>query len=136
MTNSAIVVYLDMTSLKWTTSHAVWLTEIDDEHREIFEVLGTLQEHVNSPASPEAIRQTRQRLYSCVKEHFAHEERLMRAARYDSMGWHRQQHNGARKRLRQFITKLDQGDCDAGRALLDYLSSWLVDHTAVADRMM
>jgi hemerythrin len=125
-----------MVSEKWTTSHVVWLTEFDDEHREIFEALAVLQQLVKNSASPRAIRQTTQRLYSCIKEHFAHEERLMRAARYGSLAWHRQQHNWARRRVRQLISEIDQGDGKAGQALIEFLSSWLGDHTRLADRMM
>jgi hemerythrin len=125
-----------MHSLKWSTSHAVWLTEIDDQHREIFEVLANLREVLTSPGALATIRQEVQRLYTCIKEHFAHEERLMRAARYGSLRWHRQQHNSARKRVRQFISDIDRGNKDAGLALIEYLSSWLRDHTGVADRMM
>ena len=102
-----------MVSLKWNASHAVWLTEIDDEHREIFEVLADLQGVLISPGAPATIRKATQRLYSCTKEHFAHAERLMRAARYGSLRWHRQQHNGARKRVRQFISDIDRGDRQA-----------------------
>jgi hemerythrin len=32
-----------MRSLKWSTSHAVFVTEIDDEHREIFGAVADLQ---------------------------------------------------------------------------------------------
>jgi len=125
-----------MVSLKWSISQAVWLTEIDDEHREIFEVLAQLQEVLTSAGVQAIIRKVTERLYACVKEHFAHEERLMRAARYGSLRWHRQQHNSARKRVRQFISDIDRGDSQAGIALIEYLSSWLCDHTGVADRMM
>jgi hemerythrin len=125
-----------MLSLRWSSSHAVWLTEIDDDHREIFEVLANLREALTSPSAPASIRQVTQRLYTCLKEHFAHEERLMRAARYGSLRWHKQQHNGALKRVRQCMLDIDQGHTDAGLALIEYLSAWLRDHSGVADRMM
>jgi hemerythrin-like metal-binding protein len=125
-----------MTSLEWTASHVVWLGEIDDEHREIIELAGELQAVLPDPDSSPAVRRATQRLYTSIKEHFAHEERLMRAARYGSLRWHRNQHNFARKRVRQFIVEVNAGDRDAGIELIDYLKSWLNDHTRIADRMM
>ena len=68
--------------------------------------------------------------------HFAHEERLMRAARYGSMRWHKQSHDAARRRVGQFARRIEKGDTKAGLELVEYLRSWLHDHTAIADRMM
>ncbi len=76
------------------------------------------------------------RLIDCVEEHFAHEEKLMRGARYLSFDWHRQQHDTARKRIKQFVPLIEQGDRAAGQELVEFLTHWLDDHTMVTDRMM
>jgi hemerythrin len=60
----------------------------------------------------------------------------MRAARYASLRWHRQAHNSARKRVGEFVLRIEQGDSKAGLELVAYLTSWLNDHTRLADRMM
>jgi hemerythrin len=60
----------------------------------------------------------------------------MNAARYGSLRWHKQAHNAARRRVQQFVQRIDQGDLNAGVELVEYLTSWLTDHTAIADRMM
>ena len=125
-----------MRSLKWRTSHAVFVTEIDDEHKEIFEMVSNLQKALSGSGPSLEIRKLTQRLTACIVGHFAHEERLMRAARYDSMDWHKQQHTAARRRVGQFVLQIEQGDPKAGVALVEYLTSWLRDHTRLADRMM
>ena len=125
-----------MRSLKWSTSHAVFVTEIDDEHKEIFEAVADLQKVVSSQGPAPEIQRVTQRLIACIVEHFAHEERLMRASRYGSMRWHKQQHDNASRRVGQFVLQIEQGDAEAGLALVDYLTSWLRDHTRLADRMM
>jgi hemerythrin len=130
------VVIWDMRPLKWSTSNAVFVTEIDDEHKEIFEALSNLQGALTSGAPPAEIVNVTERLAWGVAQHFAHEERLMRAARYSSIGWHKQSHNAARKRVGQFVAKLKQGDAQAGVELIEYLTRWLHDHTRLADRMM
>jgi hemerythrin len=60
----------------------------------------------------------------------------MRSARYLSFEWHKQQHDTARKRLRQYVPLIEAGDAQAGAALVEFLTHWLDDHTAVTDRMM
>ena len=125
-----------MRSFKWSTSHAVFVTEIDDEHKEIFEAVSNLQGVLSSRDPSAELGKSTQRLVTCIVEHFAHEERLMRAARYGSIGWHKRQHDNARRRVGQFVLRMEQGDTKAGLALVDYLTSWLHDHTRLADRMM
>lgn len=125
-----------MRSLKWSTSHAVFVTEIDDDHREIFQVVSNLQESLASRGASPDVGKLTQRLVACIVEHFAHEERLMRAARYSSMRWHKQQHDNARIRVERFVARLEQGDTQAGIELVEHLTSWLRDHTRLADRMM
>src|ERR1017187_3223812 len=125
-----------MRSLKWTTSHAVFVTEIDDEHKEIFQAVANVQKAVVNHGSVEEVRKLTQRLVSSVVDHFAHEERLMRAARYGSLRWHKLSHDCARKRVKQFVSRIAQGDAEAGLALVEYLKSWLRDHTRLADLML
>jgi hemerythrin len=125
-----------MRSLKWSTSHAVFVTEIDDEHKEICEAVSDLQKVLSSQGPAPEIQKVTQRLIACIVGHFAHEERLMRASRYGSMRWHKQQHDNASRRVGQFVLRIEQGDAKAGRALVDYLTSWLRDHTRLADTMM
>src|ERR1017187_2094155 len=125
-----------MRYLKWSTSHEVFVTEIDDEHKEIFEAVSNLQRVLSSRGPLLEIRKLTQRLAACTVEHFAHEERLMRASRYGSLRWHKQQHDNARRRVEQFVLRIEQGDTEAGLALVDYLAAWLRDHTRLADRMM
>src|ERR1017187_6028407 len=71
-----------------------------------------------------------------TEDHLLHEEGLMRSTRYDAYDWHRQQHDTLRKRLRQFVPLIEDGDRQAALTLIEFLSKWLKDHTALADRML
>jgi hemerythrin-like metal-binding protein len=125
-----------MRSLNWSTSHAVFVTEIDDEHKEIFEAVSALQKALSGRCPLLELRGLAQRVTGCIEEHFAHEERIMRAARYGSMAWHKRQHDTARKRVGQFVLRIEQGEAKAGTQLVDYLTAWLPYHARLADRMM
>src|SRR5262245_5098377 len=124
-----------MRTLKWSISHAVFVTEIDDEHKEIFDALSELQKLCARGAKLAEIRKSTGRLVTRMMDHFAHEERLMRAARYDALNWHRKLHLAAKWRVEAFIDRLMEGEKDAGEELVEYLTNWLRDHTRVADRM-
>jgi hemerythrin len=122
--------------LKWTISHAVFVTEIDDEHKEIFEALAECRTLFDRGGDPGQVREAMQQLTTRIADHFAHEERLMRAARYEGLRWHKQRHDAARKRVEGFVLRIEQGDRDAGIELVEHLTGWLHNHTRVADRMM
>lgn len=125
-----------MRSLKWSTSEAVWIAEIDDEHKAIFEAVTGLQKLLSAAGPTSEIRNAFESLTSSIVGHFGHEERLMRASRYPSLRWHKQLHDAACRKVRQYAPAVEQGDRAAGLAVVEYLASWLRDHTRVADRMM
>lgn len=123
-----------MGSLQWTSSNAVFVTEIDDEHQEIFAAVASFQEAL-AHGLPD-IETKLQHLVAAIAGHFAHEERLMRAARYSSLRWHKKAHDAAHKRVGKFAARIQQGDTKAGSELIEYLTTWLDNHTRLADRMM
>lgn len=120
----------------WKNSNAVFVRQIDEEHREIFHIAGELQEALDSRAPLFEIQETLHRLVAGVEDHFAHEERLMRLGHYDALVWHKQQHDTARRRMRHLAPLIESGDADAGNTLIAFLSKWLDDHTGLTDRMM
>jgi hemerythrin len=125
-----------MAALRWSMSHAVFLPEIDDEHKEIFAAVAGLQEALSRSGPLSEIRDLAKGLAACSVEHFAHEERLMRAARYQSLRWHKQQHDAARRRVRQLVAAIEEGHTASGPALVEYLTAWLPQHTCLPDRML
>jgi len=125
-----------MRPLQWNISQAVFVTEIDDEHKEIFASVSNLLAALSSPDQLAAPIPATRRLILGMEEHFAHEERLMRAARYDSFRWHKQKHDGALRHAQKYVNRIVQGDLKAGPALVAYLRSWLKNHTRVADMML
>lgn len=125
-----------MRALKWNTSHAVFVTEIDDDHKEIFEAVSSLQSALARAAPTGEIESLTQHLTTTITGHFAHEERLMRAARYPALRWHKQLHETASKRLNHLAAAIHRGDPNAVRDLVRYLAPWLVNHAGIADRMM
>src|SRR5690348_4781360 len=121
-----------MTALKWSQSHAVFVTEIDDEHRENFDALSNLKAAL-AGQPPWEIKYLIDKLTVSVREHFAHEERLMRASRYEVMRWHKSLHVAALRRVGAYAVRAEGEDPLAASELVTYLISWLDTHTRMAD---
>jgi hemerythrin-like metal-binding protein len=75
-------------------------------------------------------------LRAAAEDHFTHEERMMRTARYPLLNWHTRQHDAARNSAQAALARIEAGDRQAVEDLLNFFSGWLKDHMAVADRMM
>jgi hemerythrin len=125
-----------MRLFKWNAAHAVFLPEIDAEHRAIFQTAGDLHQAIAGSASSERILEALRGLIAQAEDHFGHEERLMQASNYLSYSWHKQQHDAARKRLKKFAARIEAGEAEQAEPLLEYLAGWMRDHMSVADRMM
>ncbi|MGA2114971.1 MAG: hemerythrin family protein [Bryobacteraceae bacterium] len=124
-----------MRNFNWGKEHEVFLTQIDAEHRDLFRIADGLEKAVASQATAE-VKDHLSTLIAHAEEHFSHEEWLMKSVNYSAYGWHKQQHNTARKRLKLFAPLVESGEFEAAELLLDFLDGWLQDHICVTDKMM
>jgi hemerythrin len=115
---------------------AIFVPELDEEHRTIIRLAGELQQAILGGAALVQVEDVLRRLRAQAEDHFAHEERLMRSYHYPIFDWHRLQHDTVRKRLQHFVPLIESGDGDAPGLLIEFLLQWLTNHLGLADRMM
>ena len=125
-----------MRLFKWDKMHAVFMPEIDAEHKNIFRLADELSQAVAGRAPIDQARAILRELIASGEDHFAREERLMRATNYPGSAWHKRQHDTVRKRLKEFAPRIEAGERRAAAELLEFLSGWLRDHVRLADCMM
>ena len=116
--------------------HAVFIPEIDAEHKNIYRLAEELSQAVAGGVPADQARAILRELIASGEDHFAHEERLMRATNYPASAWHKGQHDTVRKRMKEFAPLIEGGDGEAAPLLLEFLSGWLRDHIRLADCMM
>jgi hemerythrin len=125
-----------MLSFRWTQAKSVFVPELDAEHRNVHDLAREVHSSITAGVATELLMPRLRTLLSAAEDHFAHEERLMKAARYSLIKWHTRQHDTVRSRAGACIQRIEDGDPQAAEELLTFLSGWLHDHMAVADRMM
>jgi hemerythrin len=125
-----------MQHFKWTKAHAIFLPEVDAEHRNLLRMAEDLYQAVHAGQEPAHVQTLMQSLVGSVEEHFAHEERLMEAAQCESYAWHRKQHDTLRKKAAECVAQFEAGDLQAPAGFVKYMARWFRDHTAVTDRLM
>jgi len=122
--------------LKWSKMHAVFIPEIDAEHKNIFRLADELHQAVVGGAPADQAQAILRELIARGEDHFAREERLMRSTNYPASAWHKGQHDTVRKRVKEFAPRIEGGESEAALLLLEFLSGWLRDHIRLADCMM
>ena len=70
-----------MQHFKWTKAHAIFLPQVDAEHRNLFRMAEELHQAVRTGAEAARVQELSDRWLVAIEEHFAHEERLMRVGR-------------------------------------------------------
>jgi len=125
-----------MALFHWDESHAVYLPEVDAEHRNLFRVAAELHKTLLARTSAEKFRAVLRNLLAQTEAHLQHEERLMLALDYPSYEWHRRQHDTVRKHAKALARRIAAGDSDAPMLLLEFLAQWMRDHIGLADKMM
>ncbi len=124
-----------MHRFKWTKAHAVYVPEVDAEHRNLFRLADELEQIALRGSGTAHVLDAARALIAAVEDHFTHEERMMRTVEYPAFAWHKAQHDTARKRARQMLPRIENGDGQAVPLLLEFLLGWLKDHTGLTDRM-
>jgi hemerythrin len=124
-------------TIKWSPeSNSVYLPDIDEEHKSLFQMTDEIHQALQADARMEAVEPKIHELLLHAAEHFAHEEKMMKSLRYPGYVWHKGQHNVVRTKAAMLDQATQHGDREAVLFLLDFLAAWLQTHTAVSDRMM
>jgi hemerythrin len=124
--------------LEWTTSLAVGVSEIDAQHRTLFERAAELEAAVRSREPGKRVGALFEYLDEYARAHFASEERLMREVAYPEMEFHVHEHAEFRRCLASLVPHWESEGPSAAMtmALLGFLDEWLADHVTTSDQRL
>lgn len=125
-------------AIEWTEDLAMGVTEIDNQHKELFRRINLLLDACNQHKAKDEVGQTIEFLGNYVVEHFGHEERYMDFYGYPESVDHKEHH-------RQFINSLqelkDRFEADGPGAHIIIMTNravvgWLNSHIRNVDRLL
>ena len=118
-----------MEAIYWSEKFSVGVKELDEQHRQIIEMLNRL---ISTPEARDANSETVSEILTAMTryslEHFKTEEGLMKAHGYPNLEEHRQEHIAYRRKAIDFSTAATIGVESVPQILIDYLSEWWVHH--------
>ena len=123
-----------MTIIKWRDSYETGVAEMDNEHREIIEIINQLYEMLREKKSYSELENIYNRLLDYTKNHFAHEENLMEEAKYPGLERQRKAHAMFIAELEKMEKDLLSAEESVAPVVYKFLREWLLKHIVEVDK--
>ncbi len=123
-----------MSLFQWNDNFSVGNSEIDGQHKKLFELADRFHSAMASGQGKQTLQQTLTDLIDYTKHHFATEERVMLSSSYPEYRQHKAEHDALTLKVVQF-----RDDVAANRAVisidvLQFLREWLIIHIGQTDK--
>ena len=118
---------------KWSPEYSVNIKTIDDQHRELVNILNRLFVAVCKREGGKVIAGILDALTSYTQTHFALEERLMQQAKYKDFDAHKMEHQKLLDELDQLCRKHLVEEKPIYFEMLSFLKTWLKEHIQGVD---
>jgi hemerythrin len=118
---------------KWSPDYSVNIRTIDNQHKELVNILNRLFVAVSMREGDKAIAGILDALTSYTQTHFALEERLMQQANYQDFDAHKAEHQKLLDQLDQLCRKHTREEKPIYFEMLGFLKNWLKEHIQGVD---
>jgi len=125
-----------MSFIKFTQDNMIHIPEIDEQHRNLFEILNTMHAATVEGQEQSAIVKIFDDLIIYTVEHFDTEEKYMHEHKYSNYEDHKKEHDDLTAQAVELQVQFKDGSATVTFELLDFLNGWLNDHTMGTDRDM
>lgn len=115
-------------ALHWQDSYKISDADIDAQHQKLFELVNSFL----TATDKVGLTLGAMSMFKYTREHFTHEESLMRTLKYPATKAHVEQHNALISRLNAVADSIYK-DTLARSDLESFLSDWLVQHIENSD---
>lgn len=122
-----------MSLITWKDEFSLGIDSVDHEHRELIELINSLDVAMRDDATHATVVETLGEIYARIAAHFALEEKIMRDAHYIGYTAHKQDHETLLDELLEVIDSVDEDGGYDRAALSRDLDTWFSDHFRTHD---
>lgn len=122
-----------MSLLQWKNEYSVGIASMDDEHREMIDLINDVYAKLGDSPDAASIESCLEEIFSTISLHFALEERIMRDSGYDEYDAHKEDHEELLDEIRDLMDSFETNPKEGARALERRLSDWFAKHFASFD---
>jgi len=122
--------------VKWSDTFSCGVKLIDDQHKELINIVNEMFMHVTGPQQNELEYLTViiKKLVKYVKLHFATEEKIMKATKYSNYTEHKKAHDSFIVFVIETINEFSSGKRKSLYFFTRFLKDWIFSHIAVMDK--
>ena len=114
--------------IEWNAKHRIGHTKIDAEHQELFRLANMFL----TASTSQLLNESADVFSVYTRQHFSHEESLMRQLRYPAAAIHFSEHVSLLNTLDKIMDAIDE-EVLSKAELEDFVGYWLVKHIATFD---
>lgn len=122
-----------MSLLRWKDEYSVGIASMDDEHREMIDLINDVYAKLGDSPDAATIESCLEEIFSTISLHFALEERIMRDSGYDEYEDHKEDHEELLDEIRDLMDGFEANPKEGARALRLRLSDWFGKHFSSFD---
>ena len=119
--------------IQWKKEFSIGVPSIDQEHRELIELINELHAELKSGKSGTTIADFLGEIYAQISAHFALEEVIMREHRYDQYDEHKIDHERLLDDIRDMMDEYEHERAMSDENLSARLDSWFSGHFKTHD---
>jgi len=123
-----------MSLFAWKSEFDVGHSEIDSQHKRLFEIAAELHAAMLAGKGHAALDRILSSLIAYTKLHFATEEGLMQKHHYPDYSHHKAEHDSLTGQVLAFQKEFQSGQKTITIDLMKFLSGWLTHHIGGTDR--
>ena len=122
-----------MNLLQWKPEYSVGVASMDDEHREMIELINDTYAKLDSRSGADEVEACLGDIFSTISMHFALEEKIMRQAKYAEYQAHKEDHEDLLDQIRDLMDDFVADPATGAGVLARSLSDWFGGHFSSFD---
>lgn len=122
-----------MTKIEWNENFSIGISELDEEHKFLINIINELLDSMRLKQSKEAFPAIFLKLNEYIEMHHAHEELYMKNSNYPNLDEHHQEHIKFYESV-QNLQKLHDTNLLFAKNLLNTLCDWVINHICSSDK--
>ena len=125
-----------MEQIKWKYSYATGVEKIDNQHKNVINILNRLSDSVNHRDEKDTILLMLDDVYEFLSENFRMEEQIMLENRYMFYDKHRYEHVYFLNKILKFKIDFEDDGINFDEGKVEFLKKWLLNHFSGIDKKM
>ncbi len=123
-----------MAIIKWRDSYNTGVEQMDQEHRQLVELIEVMHTAIRDGAEKEKVEEALGTITQYTIDHFANEEKLMSTHDYPDAALHISEHEKLKEDAGKFKQQLEESFPDGTQEFYRFLREWLINHILDDDK--